>query len=72
MYSLKTYFKVLLSKKQHFWGFLSQKVQETACFRRRFVIFGRPGAYLPPLTPSTTTPCPVTLPANNRRTKQFL
>ncbi len=35
-------------------------------------IAGGVGAYLPPLTPSATTPCPGTPPANSRLTKQFL
>jgi hypothetical protein len=37
-----------------------------------FEYFSRLGAYLPPLTPSTTTPCLGTPPANSPRTKQFL
>jgi hypothetical protein len=36
------------------------------------VYFGRQGAYLPQLTPSTTTACPGTPPANSWHIKEFL
>jgi hypothetical protein len=35
-------------------------------------ISGSMGAYLTPLTPSNTTSCPGTPPANSQHTKQFL
>jgi hypothetical protein len=60
-----------LSNKRRFWQFFSQKVQETAFFRRCFCVFQPAGAYLPPLTPSTTIPCPGPPPANSWHTKHF-
>jgi hypothetical protein len=70
LYSSNTSWKYIILGT--FEQFLSHKVRETPVFGAVFVIFGRLGAYLPPLTPSTTTPCPGTTPANSRRTKQFL
>jgi hypothetical protein len=61
-----------LSEKQRFRSFLSQKVREIACFWRHFVYFEWQGGHLPPLTPSTTTPCLDTPLTNSWRTKQFL
>jgi hypothetical protein len=62
-----------LSEKRRFQGFISQKERETTHFVSLFsYIPGIMGAYLTPLTPFTTTPCPGTPPANNKLTKQFL
>jgi hypothetical protein len=57
-----------LNEKWNFRQFLRHKVQEIARFWRCFCVFSWLGAYLPPLTPSTTTPCPGTPPTNRRRT----
>jgi hypothetical protein len=55
-----------------FWQFLSHKGAKLPVFGTILVIFGQLGAYMPPLTPSTTTPCPGTPPANICRTMQVL
>jgi hypothetical protein len=70
MYSSKKHlgsisYKILLSEKQHFCEFLSQKVLFLCSLAGVRV-------YLPLLAPSTATPCPGTPLANSQRTKQFL
>jgi hypothetical protein len=61
-----------MSKKRHFWQFISQNVCEMARFFRRFRLFRAAlKVYLASVIPSTTTPGPGTPPANSRRTKQF-
>jgi hypothetical protein len=49
-----------------------KSVRNCPVFCRFLYIPGGMGAYLTPLTPSTTTPCLGTPPANSQRTKQFL
>ncbi len=60
MHSSKIILGVYLIKyfcaKNVFWQFLSQKVQKINHFCAVFVYFGRLGACVPSLTPSTTTP----------------
>ncbi len=61
MYSLKNILGVYLieyfwAKNYIFGGFWVNKCDKLPVFGAIFVYFGQHGAYLPPLTPSTTTP----------------
>jgi hypothetical protein len=66
---------ILLSsfvRKMAFLPIFKPKREKTTIFCAIFVYFGWLGIYVPPLTLSTTTPCPGTCHTNSRRTKQFL
>jgi hypothetical protein len=74
MYSSKIFWEYILKSTFELKNgvFLSKKVQESTRFGVIFVYFNWLRAYLPPLTPSTTTRCPSSPPTNSRCTKQFL
>jgi hypothetical protein len=67
---LPVYTVVPLRKKTSFSAIF--KCGKPPVFGAFLYIFGSLGAYLPPLTPSSTTRCPGTPPANIQCTKQFL
>jgi hypothetical protein len=65
---LVKYFEI---KKNLFSDFQINKCGKSPVIFAVSYIPGSLGAYLPPLTPSTTTSCPGIPPANSRCTKQF-